>query len=148
MDATAAVLSTQEVTPQRLYTEAAEAIRDADFLLVAAGAGFSADSGLPVYADVATQSVYKELDVNYQDLCDPHLLEVNAPLFYGFWLDCMDRYRDTQPHAGYSILARWRRELFRGEVKRADRARAEGLHLKHQQWMQQWTPDEDAGIRD
>ena len=32
---------------------AADALDAADFVLIAAGAGFSADSGLPVYDDVA-----------------------------------------------------------------------------------------------
>ena len=40
--------------------EAARAIREADVLLLCTGAGFSADSGLAVYADVADIEAYKE----------------------------------------------------------------------------------------
>ena len=35
----------------------------ADYVLVCAGAGFSADSGLPVYKDVADTPAYREMDV-------------------------------------------------------------------------------------
>ena len=43
----------------------AQLIHEADFLLIAAGAGFSADSGLPVYADIATVPAYTALDLAY-----------------------------------------------------------------------------------
>ena len=46
--------------------DAARAIAAADFVLVAAGAGFSADSGLPVYADVACSPLWKALGSDYQ----------------------------------------------------------------------------------
>ena len=32
-------------------------------------------------------------------------------LFYGFWGACYNAYRDATPHAGYSIIARWRAQL-------------------------------------
>lgn len=38
---------------------AANAIRNADFLLIATGAGWSADSGLPTYSGVADIEAYK-----------------------------------------------------------------------------------------
>lgn len=45
---------------------AATAIAAADYLLVAAGAGFSADSGLPIYADVARDPKWRSLGLSYQ----------------------------------------------------------------------------------
>ena len=41
------------------YYEAAVALLNADYLLVCAGAGFSADSGLAVYKDVADLAAYR-----------------------------------------------------------------------------------------
>lgn len=86
---------------------AARAIKSADFVLVAAGAGFSADSGLPVYADVAEHPAYARRSLTYHDLCRPELLVEDPRLFYGFWGDCLARYRSTSCHEGYAILDRW-----------------------------------------
>ncbi|CAK4748245.1 hypothetical protein LEN26_000045 [Aphanomyces euteiches] len=90
---------------------AADAILSADFLLIAVGAGFSADSGLPVYNDIAKVDAYKALDVEYHDLCQPYLVHVNPPIFYGFWGDCFNMYRDTAGHPGYEILQAWKERL-------------------------------------
>ena len=53
---------------------AAEALGAATHLLIAAGAGFSADSGLPVYADVAASPSWRRLGLDYGDLCRVELL--------------------------------------------------------------------------
>ena len=74
------------------------------------GAGFSADSGLAVYDDVAkagnwicsvpihtwTQlqvKAYAERELDYMDLCDPKLVYREPPLFWGFWGQCFNDYR-------------------------------------------------------
>ena len=88
----------------------------ADYLLIAAGAGFSADSGLPVYQDIANVPAYERMGFNYQDLCDPEYFYRHAPAYdlafgLGFWGKCLATYRRARPHAGYDILARWQREM-------------------------------------
>lgn len=88
--------------------KAAKALLNADVLVVITGAGFSADSGLAVYADVARVPAYLKLGVTYQDLCQPHWLSRAPSLFYGFWGQCFNDYRDTKPHPGYGIIAKWR----------------------------------------
>ncbi|RLN10739.1 hypothetical protein BBI17_007174 [Phytophthora kernoviae] len=85
-----------------------EKLAAVDFLIVATGAGFSADSSLPVYADIAKVEVYEKMGVEYQDLCDPYMLEQDEELFYGFWGSCTNSYRDTEHHRGYQILRKWR----------------------------------------
>jgi NAD-dependent SIR2 family protein deacetylase len=97
-------------------TQLAERIQQCKFLLVACGAGFSADSGLPVYADVANIPTYKELDLKYHDLARPSTMldgehQSDAELFFGFWGGCTNLYRETLSHEGYSIVKRWRDEL-------------------------------------
>lgn len=87
---------------------AAELIVSADILLIAAGAGFSADSGLPVYNDIANMKAYEELGLEYHDLCDPYWLEEDAELFLGFWGSCVNMYRSSSTHEGYDILKRWK----------------------------------------
>jgi NAD-dependent SIR2 family protein deacetylase len=91
-----------------LCTKAAHAIAEADILLVITGAGFSADSGLAVYNDIARIEPYANRSLAYHDLCEPHWLETEPDLFYGFWGACFDDYRETQPHKGYEVIARWR----------------------------------------
>ena len=56
---------------------AAEVIFDADVLLVITGAGFSADSGLATYIDVADVDAYRDRGWRYRDICVP-------PTFAGF----------------------------------------------------------------
>jgi hypothetical protein len=93
-----------------LCAQAASIIDSADVLLIVTGAGFSADSGLAVYNDIARIEPYSERGLGYMDLCEPHWLHSEPDLFYGFWGGCFNDYRDTQPHIGYEIIARWREE--------------------------------------
>jgi NAD-dependent SIR2 family protein deacetylase len=92
---------------------AAAAIRQSDALLLMTGAGWSADSGLAVYADVACMPAYRERGLTYRDLCDPGWLEDEPALFLGFWGTCFNDYRNTVPHEGYQTVARWRDRFFR-----------------------------------
>lgn len=97
-----------------LIQRAADAIAAADVLLVCTGAGFSADSGLAVYKDVANVPAYHEKQCTYHDLCDPgNLFETEPELWYGFWGSCFNDYRDTEPHAGYKLIASWRDRFVR-----------------------------------
>lgn len=93
--------------------KAAEAISHAHVLLLLTGAGFSADSGLAVYADVAKVDAYAERGLEYHDICHPRWLKEEPELFWGFWGQCYNDYRDTAPHAGYEILSRWARSRFK-----------------------------------
>ena len=92
-------------------SQAAVKIAEADFILIATGAGFSADSGLAVYKDIADIPAYHEQHLDYHDLCQPHWLaqgdesnvsevggkQISGPdLFYGFWGSCFNDYRDTK----------------------------------------------------
>ena len=57
------------------YGRAAAALLDADVLLISAGAGMSADSGLAVYKDIASVPAWRKAGLTYADLCDPCWLE-------------------------------------------------------------------------
>merc|ERR550532_1269702 len=87
--------------------EAARLIGRADVLLLCTGAGFSADSGLAIYADVAKIPVYARRKLEYSDICVPHWLRTEPELFWGFWGQCYNDYRDTAPHEGYAIIDSW-----------------------------------------
>jgi NAD-dependent SIR2 family protein deacetylase len=86
---------------------AAEAIAAADVFVLFTGAGFSADSGLSVYKDIADVKAYREEKLTYMGLCDPDWLESDPEIFFGFWGACFNDYRDTRPHTGYAVLSQW-----------------------------------------
>lgn len=92
---------------------AARAVAEADVLLLCAGAGWSADSGLATYSSVANVEAYKQRGLEYCDLSQPRWLEDEPELFWGFWGQCFNDYRSTAPHAGYEILDRWVERRFR-----------------------------------
>ncbi|KAF0853030.1 conserved mitochondrial SIR2 superfamily protein [Andalucia godoyi] len=94
------------------YSKAARALLNADFCLISAGAGLSADSGLPVYKDIADVEAYRTMGVEYHDLCDPIWLRKDPEVFFGFWGKCLSDYRSTTPHDGYTILKKWTNDLF------------------------------------
>jgi len=50
------------------YLKAAKAILNADFIHLGTGAGFSADSGLKVYKDIASVDAYKKKKFNLPDV--------------------------------------------------------------------------------
>ena len=88
--------------------KAADALLQADVLVLVTGAGFSADSGLATYTDVANIEAYQERGLGYSDICQPRWLGSDPELFYGFWGQCFNDYRKTKPHQGYDIIAHWR----------------------------------------
>lgn len=101
--------------------EAAEAIKKADIFLVHVGAGFSADSGLAVYKDIADIPAYHNLNLEYYDLCKTHWIADNPGIFYGFWGKCFNDYRNTEPHKGYKILQNWKKKYFlKSKIKEAN----------------------------
>ena len=75
-----------------------------DLFLVA---GFSADSGLPVYDEIGNEPDWQEKELTYSDLCRPSMLKTDPEIAYGFWGSCFNLYRDTTPHYGYSIVRKW-----------------------------------------
>jgi len=103
----------EEIEEEEIYTKCAQAILNADFMLLGTGAGFSADSGLAVYKDIADVNAYRKLKLKYYDLCDPQLLDSNPELFFGFWGQCFNDYRTKKPHAGYEIIKSWKEILYK-----------------------------------
>ena len=93
--------------PDAALVRAAAALGAATHLLVAAGAGCSADSGLPVYADVARIPLWEGRGLDYANLCDTRMLLARPACGYGFWSGCSRAYLETMPHEGYAILERW-----------------------------------------
>lgn len=83
----------------------------ANVLILATGAGWSADSGLKVYNDVARTPEYAALGLDYAKLCEPVWLERDPALFYGFWGSCFNDYRAATLHQGYDIIQKWKQRV-------------------------------------
>ena len=90
--------------------KAAELIRQADGLLIGAGAGMGVDSGLPDFrGNEGLWRAYPRLGkhrISFVEIANPNAFSDNARLAWGFYGHRLKRYRETQPHEGFSILKR------------------------------------------
>jgi NAD-dependent SIR2 family protein deacetylase len=93
---------------------AAAAIRQADALLFATGAGMGVDSGLGTYRGTNAGN----FGVDYEEICQPRWFEESPEgspeLAWGFWSRCFHAYKDSTPHAGYELLCRWGKRASNG----------------------------------
>lgn len=89
---------TPSTIPSPTHVAAAQVLNEANYLLILAGAGFSADSGLDTYENMAEE---------YRELCDPTKLIQEEARFQQFWLNFAAKYAVCDPHEGYGILDNW-----------------------------------------
>ncbi len=88
--------------------KAAEALQNADALLITAGAGMGVDSGLPdfrgrdgfwkAYPPIA------KLGLSFSDMANPHWFSGNPRLAWAFYGHRYNLYKATTPHQGFDIL--------------------------------------------
>lgn len=92
-------------------SSAAEAIRHAESILITAGSGMSASSGLPTFRDAGgfwnKYSLFKELQLDFISLANPKWFRLNPKLAWLFYGHRFNLYKQTKPHAGFDILKRW-----------------------------------------
>lgn len=90
---------------------AAEAIKQADTLLVTAGAGMGVDSGLPDFRGNQgfwqQHPIYAEQGLTFQDLASPDWFKCDPHKAWGFYGYRYNLYQHTQPHLGFTLLKRW-----------------------------------------
>jgi len=90
---------------------AADALRDADALLIGAGAGMGVDSGLPDFrGDEGFWKAYpafRHLGASFVDMANPRWFHDDPHFAWGFYGHRRNLYRETTPHEGFGILARW-----------------------------------------
>lgn len=86
-------------------------LRDADGMLVTAGAGMSVDSGLPDYRGADgfwhAYPALKQHRLTFRDMANPRVMASHPRLCWGFYGHRLDLYRRTVPHEGFDILHRW-----------------------------------------
>src|SRR5262245_38367363 len=98
--------------------EAATAIREADALLIGAGAGMGVDSGLPDFRGNEgfwkAYSPFRERGLSFVQMANPVWFERDPEQAWGFYGHRRNLYRATSPHAGFEILRRWATSKERG----------------------------------
>lgn len=129
------------IKPSNQEELAARALKEADVLLLVTGAGFSADSGLAVYDDIGRIEAYQLRNLDYSDISQPRWLKKEPALFYGFWGQCFNDYRNTKPHDGYKILQCWRDDK---NVDRSHIAEEMKSRIQHKYHLQRPFDDDDA----
>jgi NAD-dependent SIR2 family protein deacetylase len=90
---------------------AAEAVREADALLITAGAGMGVDSGLPDFRGMdgfwKAYPPIAALGLRFEEIANPDWFERDPTLAWGFYGHRALLYRSTPPHAGFAIVNRW-----------------------------------------
>ncbi len=100
------------------HSAAAKVIASSEALLVCAGAGLGVDSGLPDFRGAeGFWNAYpraQELGISFEELANPAWFQSDPAFAWGFYGHRYQLYRDTKPHAGFEILARWAGKMDHG----------------------------------
>ena len=93
-------------------------LREADGLLIAAGAGIGVDSGLPDFrGDGGFWRAYPalgRLGLPFHAIACPDAFDTDPRLAWGFYGHRLDLYRRTRPHAGFAILRAFANRMAQG----------------------------------
>ncbi|MFW5740936.1 MAG: SIR2 family NAD-dependent protein deacylase [Myxococcota bacterium] len=97
---------------------AAQAIANADALLVTAGAGMGVDSGLPDFRGNEgfwrAYPPFKQRGLSFVDMASPEWFDTDPAVAWGFYGHRLHLYRATKPHEGFRVLARWAQRMPHG----------------------------------
>jgi len=87
---------------------ACDLLKQADGLLIAAGAGIGVDSGLPDFRGNAgfwkAYPPLAERGLPFREMANPASFARDPRLAWGFYGHRLDLYRRTEPHAGFAVL--------------------------------------------
>ncbi|MDQ7824315.1 MAG: Sir2 family NAD-dependent protein deacetylase [Candidatus Eremiobacteraeota bacterium] len=89
----------------------AEAIAEAEAIVITAGAGMGVDSGLPDFRGNEgfwnAYPPYRHLGKSFMEMANPHWFSKDPSYAWGFYGHRRNLYRATKPHEGFSILLAW-----------------------------------------
>lgn len=92
------------------FQRAADAINEADALIVTAGAGMGVDSGLPDFRGAEgfwqAYPALAKAGVQFHEIANPAAFRANPHRAWGFYGHRLNLYRQTVPHEGFTILRR------------------------------------------
>ena len=97
---------------------AADLIRGAEAVVIAAGAGMGVDSGLPDFRGRdgfwRAYPPLEKLGLDFSAIANPSWFRNDPQLAWGFYGHRLNLYRATRPHVGYEILRTWAGTMPRG----------------------------------
>jgi NAD-dependent SIR2 family protein deacetylase len=98
--------------------QAAQWVREADGLLITAGAGMGVDSGLPDFRGPegfwrAYPSLAHE-KLSFEEMANPSQFSADPTRAWGFYGHRLGLYRETVPHEGFNIILRWAEHMEQG----------------------------------
>lgn len=87
---------------------ASEKIKNADAVLICAGAGMGVDSGLSTYRSKLgfhdNKIIIGEHEFTVEDFASPKIFNNYPKIAWGFYAKRLNEFRNTTPHEGYNIL--------------------------------------------
>ncbi len=91
-----------------MIEKAKDIIRNADALLITAGAGMGVDSGLPDFRGTEgfwrAYPIAKKLGLRFEEMANPRWFDEDPALAWAFYGHRLHLYRDTVPHRGFGML--------------------------------------------
>ncbi|WP_281951262.1 SIR2 family NAD-dependent protein deacylase [Nitrosophilus kaiyonis] len=91
-----------------MIKKAAKLIKEAEYLLITAGAGMGVDSGLPDFRGKEgfwrAYPIAKKLNLSFEELANPRWFKEDPHLAWAFYGHRLNLYRDTKPHDGFYKL--------------------------------------------
>lgn len=106
------------MSPPDPLTRATQLLAQADGLVIAAGAGMGVDSGLPDFrGNEGFWKAYPALGragLDFYEAASPATFERDPRLAWGFYGHRLQLYRDTVPHAGFTLLRDWAERMPHG----------------------------------
>lgn len=85
-----------------------DVIKEADVIIITAGAGMGVDSGLPDFrGENGFWKVYPALGakkISFASIANPNSFKTNPELTWGFYGSRFDLYKSTTPHEGFNKL--------------------------------------------
>lgn len=95
------------MTKEKIET-AREIVKEADAVLITAGAGMGVDSGLPDFRGVQgfwrAYPAAKRLNLRFEELANPRWFKEDPALAWAFYGHRLNLYRKTKPHKGFKLL--------------------------------------------
>jgi NAD-dependent SIR2 family protein deacetylase len=93
------------------FQQAATVIHNAKALVITAGAGMGVDSGLPDFRGDHgfwnAYPMYERLGLSFVEAANPGHFERDPAFGWGFYGHRTNLYRETVPHAGFTLLRQW-----------------------------------------
>ena len=96
---------------EQQFSKAAAAIRNAELLIITAGAGMGVDSGLPDFRGDhgfwSAYPMYRRLGLSFVQAANPEHFERDPAFGWGFYGHRTNLYRSTVPHEGFRVIKKW-----------------------------------------